>query len=175
VTPHHFTLTDSAVEGYDTNAKMNPPLRQEEDVAAIHAALVDGTLDAIATDHAPHGILDKEIEFDRAANGVVGLETALPLALDLVWKGVLPVERAVELLTYGPARAFQLPGGQLSPGAPGDIAVVDPEARWTIDAAGFFSKSRNTPFHGRAVKGRVTHTVVGGRLVFERGRILEDA
>ncbi len=173
--PHHFILTDAALEGYDTNAKMNPPLRQSNDVKAIREGLIDGTIDAIATDHAPHGTLDKEIEFDRAANGVVGLETALPLALELVQQGVLTKERAVELLTIGPAKAFGLPGGHLGVGAPGNVTVVNPDARYTVNAAQFFSKSRNTPFQGRAVSGKVTHTIVGGRLVFEEGRVREGA
>jgi dihydroorotase len=173
-TPHHFTLTDAAVEGYDTNAKMNPPLRQLDDVKAIREALADGTLDAIATDHAPHGPLDKEVEFDKAANGVVGLETALPLVLELVQQGVLSKERAVELLTIGPAKAFGLPGGHLGVGAPANVTVVDPDAKWTVDATSFFSKGRNTPFHGRTVTGRVSHTVVGGRVVFEAGRVAEN-
>lgn len=172
VTPHHFTLTDAAVEGYDTHAKMNPPLRQERDVQALREAMADGTLDAIATDHAPHGPLDKQCEFDRAANGVVGLETALPLALELWRAGVLSPERVVELLTWGPARAFGLAGGHLTEGAPGDVAVIDPEAEWTVEAERFHSKGRNTPFQGRKVKGRVTHTLVGGRVVHEGGKVI---
>jgi dihydroorotase len=173
-TPHHFTLTDAAVEGYNTNAKTNPPVRQLEDVKAIREALADGTIDAIATDHAPHGPLEKDLEFDKASNGIIGLETALPLALELVQQGVLSKERAVELLTIGPARAMGLPGGHLAVGAPANVTVVDPEARWTVNAMSFFSKSRNTPFHGRSVTGKVSHTIVGGRLVFEGGRIAEN-
>ncbi len=169
-TPHHFTLTDAAVEGYDTHAKMNPPLRIDRDVRALREALADGTVDAIATDHAPHGVLDKQCEFDKAVNGVVGLETALPLTLELVHQGVLTPARAVALLTDGPAQAFGLPGGHLAVGAPGDVAIVNPDAEWVVDATQFFSKSRNTPFHGRAVRGRVTHTVVGGRVVFAGGQ-----
>ncbi len=173
-TPHHFTLTDVAVEGYDTNAKMTPPLRQLADVKAIREALADGTIDAIATDHAPHGSLEKDLEFDKAANGVIGLETALPLTLELVQQGVLSKERAVELLTIGPARAMGLPGGHLGVGAPANVTVVDPDAKWTVNAMSFFSKSRNTPFHGRTVTGKVSHTVVGGRVVFEGGQIAEN-
>ncbi len=168
-TPHHFTLTDDAVDGYDTHAKMNPPLRLKRDIVAVREALADGTVDAIATDHAPHGPLDKHCEFDKAMNGIVGLETALPLTLALVREGLLTPERAVTLLTHGPAEAFGLPGGHLASGAPADLAIVDPDAEWVVDAAQFFSKSRNTPFHGRAVRGRVTHTVVGGRIVFSGG------
>ena len=166
-TPHHFTLTDAAVEGYDTHAKMSPPLRAQRDVDAVRAGLADGTLDAIATDHAPNGILDKACEFDKAANGIIGLETALPLALELVAAGLLNPERMVELFTHGPAAAFGLPGGHLAVGAPADVTILDPAASYRIDAERFFSKSRNTPFDGRAVKGRVSHTLVGGRLVFE--------
>lgn len=174
-TPHHFTLTDAALESYDSNAKVNPPLRSSEDVRAIREALADGTIDAIATDHAPHGPLDKEVEFDKAANGMIGLETALPLTLELVQQGVLSKERAVELLTIGPAKAFQLPGGHLGPGAPANVTIVDPEARWTVEASKFFSKSRNTPFQGRSVRGKVACTIVHGRVAFEDGRIMEVA
>jgi dihydroorotase len=160
--PHHFTLTDAAVEGYDTNARMNPPLRADADREAVRAGLRDGTLDAIATDHAPHALEDKACEFDAAANGVVGLETALPLALALE----LPPLRLVELLSTGPARAFALPGGSLKPGSPADVTIFDPAAEWTVDPARFRSKSRNTPFAGWKVRGRVRATVVGGRVVF---------
>jgi dihydroorotase len=168
VTPHHFTLTDAAVEGYDTHAKMSPPLRRPEDVRALCAAMADGTVDAIATDHAPHGVLDKQVEFDKAANGVVGLETSLGLALELVRAGQLSLERAVELLTSSPARAFSLPGGTLAVGAAADWILVDPERSWTVDAGQFQSKGRNTPFHGRTLVGRVLSTWVGGRQVYER-------
>jgi dihydroorotase len=172
-TPHHFILTDEVVAGYNTNAKMNPPLRSGTDVSAIREALADGTLDAIATDHAPHGTLEKDVEFDKAINGVVGLETALPLTLELVRAGILEPMRAIELFTSGPATAFGLPGGQLGVGSLADVTIIDPEVEWTVDATRFFSKSRNTPFHGRKVRGRATHTFVGGRLVFEAGRIKE--
>jgi dihydroorotase len=171
VTPHHFALTDQAVDGYRTHAKMNPPLRRAEDVKAAREALQDGTVDCIATDHAPHGPLDKEVEFDRAANGVVGLETAVGLSLELVQQGALSPLRMAELLSDGPARAFGLPGGHLSRGAPADLTVIDPRAEWTVEAARFHSRARNTPFEGQRLPGRVTHTVVGGRLVFERGAI----
>ncbi len=168
--PHHFTLTDAALVGYDTHAKMNPPLRRESDVLALQEGLADGTLDAIATDHAPHGTLDKDCEFDRALNGVVGLETAVPLTLALVKAGRLTPERAIALLTSGPAAAFSLPGGHLGEGAPADVTVIDPQREWVVDARKFFSKGRNTPFHGRKVQGRVTHTLVGGRQVFAQER-----
>lgn len=167
-TPHHFTLTDEAVATYDTNAKMCPPLRSREDVEAVREGLADGTLDAIATDHAPHTSLEKDLEFARAANGIVGLETALPLTLELVRRGVLSPLRAVELLSWGPARIFRLPGGRLAVGEPADLAIVDPEAPWEVDAEAFESKGRNTPFHGWKVRGRAVMTVVGGEIVFGR-------
>jgi dihydroorotase len=169
-TPHHFTLTDEALDGYRTSAKMNPPLRRAEDVAALRQGMADGTIDCIATDHAPHGPLEKEVEFDKAANGVVGLETAVPLALELVRSGALAAPRLVALLSDGPARAFGLPGGHLGKGAPADVTVIDPQAEWTVDAERFRSKCRNTPFHGRKVQGKVTHTVVAGRAVFEEAQ-----
>jgi dihydroorotase len=165
--PHHFTLTDEAVEGYNTFAKMNPPLRSSRDVDAIRQGLADGTIDAIATDHAPHGTLDKACEFDCAANGIIGLQTALPLTLELVRAGILSLDRAVALYTSGPAAAFGLPGGHLGVGAPADVAIVDPDVEWKIDAQAFFSKSRNTPYQGRAAKGKVRATIVAGRVVFE--------
>ncbi|MFN0061072.1 MAG: dihydroorotase [Myxococcaceae bacterium] len=167
VAPHHVSLTDEAVSGYDTHAKMNPPLRAERDVLALREALADGTVDAIATDHAPHGLADKLVEFEKAANGIVGLETAFGLVLERVRANDLPLHRAVSLLTEGPAKAMRLPGGSLPVGAAADLVVVDPEARWTVDAARFFSKSRNTPFQGRQMQGRVLHTVVGGKRVFD--------
>lgn len=166
-TPHHFTLTDAAVEGYDTHAKMNPPLRLLSDVRAVQQALADGTVDAIATDHAPHGAMDKNVEFDKAMNGVVGLETALTLTLEQVRSGVLTPKRAIELLSTAPAHAFGLPGGHLGVGAAADVTIVDPDVEWTVDSARFESKSRNTPFHGRRVKGRAAMTIVGGRVVFD--------
>jgi dihydroorotase len=167
VTPHHFTLSEAALAEYDTHAKMSPPLRRPEDVQALRRALADGTLDAIATDHAPHGVLDKQVEFDKAANGIVGLETALGLTLELVRSGVLTASKAIGLLTSGPAKAFGLPGGSLGVGSPADITVVDPERAWKVNAAQLRSKSRNTPFDGRALVGRVTDTFVDGRRVFQ--------
>jgi len=174
--PHHFTLTDEAVAGvpaalgpageaYDTHAKMNPPLRAESDRQAIVGALSDGIIDAIATDHAPHGSLDKQVEFIHAANGVIGLETSLSLTLALVRAGGLPLARAVERLTIGPARAFGLPYGTLAPGAPADVVVVDPEREWKVEPQRFFSRSRNTPFAGWTLRGRVLRTYVAGKLV----------
>jgi dihydroorotase len=171
--PHHFTLTDAAVAGWNTDAKMNPPLRGPEDVAAVRQGLADGTLDAVATDHAPHGILDKQVPFAEAANGVVGLETALPLTLALVREGILSPARAVELLSSAPAAAFRLPGGHLAEGAPADVTVVDPDAAWTVDPVRFQSRSRNTPYAGMRVVGRVVHTLVGGRPVWFEGALAE--
>ncbi len=165
--PHHFTLTDAAVEGWNTHAKMNPPLRHPEDVAAVREGLADGTIDAIATDHAPHGIMDKQVPYAEAANGVVGLETALPLTLELVRTGVLDARSVPSSCSPpDPAAAFGLPGGHLAPGAPADVTFVDPGAEWTVDAARFQSKSRNTPYDGLKVTGRVVRTVVGGRTVW---------
>ncbi len=166
-TPHHLTLTDEAVKGYDTNAKMMPPLRPEADRRAIVEALQDGTLDAIATDHAPHATVDKELEFDKAASGIVGLETAFALTLRAVQRGELKLTRAIELLTSGPARAFQLDAGTLTVGAPADLTLIDPEARWKFDAKKSSSKSHNSPFDGWEFSGRVVRTFVGGRVRFE--------
>src|SRR5690606_28480040 len=165
-TPHHFTLTDEAVATYDTNAKMCPPLRSRADVEAVREGLADGTLDAIATDHAPHSSLEKDVPFAQAANGIVGLETALPLTLRLVEEGVLSPMRAIELLSWGPARAFGLPGGRIAVGEPADITVVDPAVEWVVDADAFAATGPNTPCGRRKVRGRATHTIVGGRIVF---------
>jgi len=167
-TPHHFTLTDEAVRGYNTNAKMNPPLRSAEDMAAVRSGLADGTVDAIATDHAPHHIDEKNVEFNIALNGIVGLETALPLTLRLVEDGVLPLKEAIARLTIGPARALGIPRGTLEVGAAADLTVIDPEVKWTVDAEKLHSKSKNTPFSGWQLKGVATHTIVGGRVVWRR-------
>jgi len=167
VTPHHLFLTEEAVEGYGTNAKMAPPLRTKADVAALRAALADGTIDAIATDHAPHHHDEKEVEFDLAANGVVGLETALPLALRLVAEGVLDLPTLVARMTVGPARILKLPAGTLAPGAAADLTLVDPERRWRVEARAFRSKGRNTPFEGWDMTGRAVAVLVGGRLVHD--------
>ena len=174
-TPHHFTLTDEAVAGtgrepgepYDTRAKMNPPLRAEADRQALVGALNDGIIDAIATDHAPHGPLDKNVEFIHAANGIVGLETSLALTLLLVRTGELPLNRAIERLTAGPARAFGLPAGTLAAGAAADVIVVDAEKEWKVDAQRFHSRSRNSPFAGWTLRGRVLRTFVSGKLVHQ--------
>jgi dihydroorotase len=162
--PHYFTLTDEAVIGYDTNTKMNPPLRAEADKEAIKAALADGTLDAIATDHAPHSILEKELEFDTAANGIIGLETALPLSLALVRDKVIDERRLVELMAFNPAAILGIPAGTLSPGAAADITLIDPEREFVYSADQVISKSRNTPFLGWKLQGRAVVTMVGGAI-----------
>ncbi|HYS80830.1 MAG TPA: dihydroorotase [Anaeromyxobacteraceae bacterium] len=171
VTPHHLTLTDEDVarSGYDPSFKMNPPLRSAEDVRALREGLADGTIDCIATDHAPHSAVEKDLEFDAAANGIVGLETAFPVCLALVREGLLGERRLIEALTASPARAFGLPGGSLARGAPADLALLDPGLEWRCDPARFHSKSRNSPWKGRALVGRCTHALVGGRLVHELG------
>lgn len=165
--PHHFTITEETVRGYNTYAKMNPPLRTWKDVQAIKEGLRDGTIDVIATDHAPHATQEKQLGFTEAPFGIVGLETALPLTLALVDEGVLSLESAVDKLSTAPAKAFGLAKGTLAVGADADVAIVDQQEQWEVDPAKFYSKSRNTPFAGWKVKGRVTTTIVGGRVVFE--------
>jgi dihydroorotase len=171
VTPHHLLLDDRAVtaSGFDANFKMQPPLRGESDVAALVAGLVDGTVDAIASDHAPHTLDEKALEFQAAPFGVVGLETALPLCLDrLVATGTLPLARLVELMSTGPARVLGLPGGTLAVGSPADVTVIDLERELDVAAARFRSRARNTPFEGWKLRGCAVATIVGGRLVYER-------
>jgi len=168
-TPHHFTLTQERCEGYDTNAKMNPPLREAADRDAIRQGLADGTIDCIASDHAPHHYDAKEREFDEAPNGIVGLETALGLALrELVAPGHLSLPDLVARMSTIPARIFHLPGGTLAVGAPGDIVVFDPERPWVVQRDALHSKSMNTPFLGETLRGQADVTVVGGRVVFQR-------
>jgi dihydroorotase len=168
-TPHHFTLTHERVEGYDTNAKMNPPLREAADRDAIRQAVADGIIEVIASDHAPHHYDAKEREFDDAPNGIIGLETALGLAIrELVSPGLLTLPVLLERMTTAPARVFRLPGGSLAVGAPADVTVFDPDARWTVEPATFHSKSRNTPFAGEELTGLVDLTLVGGRAVYRR-------
>jgi dihydroorotase len=169
VTPHHFVLTDEAVVGYDTRYKMNPPLRSAEDREAMLVALEDGTIDAIATDHAPHAHHEKMVEFDRAAFGITGLETALGLAIsELQKKREMPLARIVGLLTTNPGRILALgQRGQLSVGAPADVTIFDPKKQWTYDAKQTRSKSRNTPFGGWKLTGKIVATIVGGVVVHE--------
>jgi len=166
VTPHHLALTDSAVVGFDTNTKMSPPLRSEEDRAALIEGVRDGTIDAIATDHAPHHPDEKMLEYDRAPNGVIGLETAFGVAFTVLHHSfAVPLARIVEMLTIGAARSLSLPGGTLAVGSPADITVFDPASEWTVDVQRFKSKSRNTPFEGWTLRGRVVETLVAGRRV----------
>ena len=170
VCPHHISLTENAVEGYDTNAKMNPPLRTAEDVAALSQALRDGTIDVVATDHAPHHYDEKEREFADAPNGIVGFETALAVVVTtLVGSGVLDFATLVERMSVAPARIFHLPGGSLARGGVADITVFDPTREWVVDPAQFLSKGRNTPYAGRKLRGRAICTVVGGRMVYHIG------
>ncbi|HXG67560.1 MAG TPA: amidohydrolase family protein, partial [Blastocatellia bacterium] len=165
--PHHLALTDEAVTSFDTNTKMNPPLRSESDRLALIAAVRDGTIDAIATDHAPHHADEKMLEYDRAPFGVIGLETALGVILKVLhYESGIPLTRIIEMLTILPARAFSLPGGTLAAGAPADVTVFDPEREWTVDPNRFQSKSRNTPFAGWQLRGAVVATFVGGRRVY---------
>jgi dihydroorotase len=167
--PHHFTLTHEACVGYDTNAKMNPPLREEADREAIRQALVDGTIDVIVTDHAPHHYDAKEREFDDAPNGIIGLETSLGLAItELVRSGLLSLSELVARMSTIPARVFNLPGGTLAVGAPADVVVFDPDIAWTVRPEEFYSRSRNTPFAARRLFGRATTTIVRGQVAFQR-------
>ena len=167
VTPHHWTLTDEAVADYDTNTKMSPPLRSREHVDAILAAMKDGTIDAIATDHAPHHQDEKGLEFDQAPFGITGLETAIGLAFDIVHRGLIDLERVVEMCSTNPARIFGLTDrGSLAKGTHADITILDPQLEWVFDVNRSKSKSRNTPFHGRAMQGAAVATIVGGRLVY---------
>ena len=167
VCPHHLSLTETAVEGYDTNAKMNPPLRTDEDVAALREAVRDGTIDLVATDHAPHHYDQKEQEFQNAPNGIVGLETALSVVVDsLVVPGHIDFATLVQRMSCSPARLFGLPGGTLRAGSPADITIFDPDRRWTVDPSAFVSRGRNTPYAGMTLTGRAIHTVVAGEIVY---------
>jgi dihydroorotase len=170
VSPHHLTLTDEATLGFSTNAKMAPPLRSARDVAACVAGLADGTLDAIATDHAPHAVHEKDVEFTAAPPGILGFETALPVVLALVRNHSVSAKQLVAALTVNPARVLGLAQGRLEAGAPGDVVVIDPERKWIYDPAKGFSKSRNSPWAGQEMHGRVTHTLVNGRLVYHADR-----
>jgi len=165
-TPHYFTLTEEAVADYNTNAKMNPPLRTEEDRQAIRLGLQDGTFDAIATDHAPHSILEKQMEFDRAANGIIGLETSLSLSLALIREGVINAARLVELMSSGPARILGVAGGTLAVGDVADITVIDPERKFHYTEEGVVSQSKNSPFLGWRLQGKAVLTLLGGCITF---------
>ncbi len=166
VAPHHFILTDEAVRGYDTNTKMSPPLRSQRDVQGILEGMRDGTIDIIATDHAPHADLDKQVEYSCAAFGIVGLETALPLSLELVDQQVITLQQMVAMLTSRPAEIFKLDSGTLTVGKEADITIFDPSAEYEIDPQSFKSKSKNSPFGGRKVRGRVCHTLLKGKTVY---------
>ena len=166
VCSHHISLTHEAVEGYNTNAKMNPPLRTARDVEALQQGLKDGTIDLLVTDHAPHHYDEKEREFADAPNGIVGLETALGVNITwLVDRGILTIPQLVDRMSCLPAKVFHLPGGTLAPGAIADVTVFDPARSWVVDPKAFKSKGRNTPYGGQTLRGRATHTVVGGRVV----------
>lgn len=164
--PHYFSLTDASIKNYNTNSKMNPPLRSEQDREAICQGLADGTIDAIATDHAPHSIIEKAVEFDQAANGIIGLETAVPLGLKLVEAGIIDITDLIEKMSKNPARILGLKNG-LEIGKTADITIIDPEISYCIDADRFQSLSRNTPFDGWDVKGRAVLTMVGGKVVYQ--------
>ncbi len=167
IAPHHWTLTDEAAASYDTNMKMSPPLRSREHVDALLEGLRDGTIDAIATDHAPHHADEKEMEFDEAPFGIIGLETAVGLAFDLVHQGVIDLERLVALCSVNPARIFGLKDrGTLAENAHADVTILDPACEWVFDVGSSKSKSRNTPFHDRKMTGAAVATIVGGRLVY---------
>jgi dihydroorotase len=164
--PHYFTLTDEAVAAYNTNAKMNPPLRSEEDRQAIIEGLANGTIDAIATDHAPHSVLEKDLEFDAAANGIIGLETSLPLGLKLAAEGALSFEMLIRKMSKNPARILGLPN-DIEIGATADLTLIDPSRIHTYHVARGCSKSKNSPFDGWEFKGAAVCTIVGGRVVYE--------
>jgi dihydroorotase len=170
VCPHHISLTEDAVEDYDTNAKMNPPLRTADDVAALQQAVRDGTIDVIATDHAPHHYDEKEREFADAPNGIVGLETAL--AVNITWlvaPGIIDLPLLIERMSCAPSRVYKLSGGTLRRGAPADVTVFDPETTWVVEPSRFKSKGRNTPYAGHTLQGRARFTLVGGRVVYRTG------
>ena len=164
--PHYFTLTEEATLTYDTRAKVNPPLRSGADVAAIKEGLKDGTIDIIATDHAPHDAISKDVEFNIASSGISGLETALALSLGLVEEGLLDLKGLLRKMTVNPARLLHLPLGHVALGAPADLIVFSDRAEWTVDKAAFLSKGKNTPFDGRKVRGKNLMTIVAGRIVY---------
>jgi len=167
VTPHHFTLNEELITSYDTNLKMNPPLRSKKDIMAIKAGLKDGTIDCIATDHAPHSIEEKDVEFDLAPFGIIGLETALGLVVtELIEPGILSWSDAIAKMTMNPARILKLNLGQIKIGFPADFTIIDPKQSWSVDVTTFKSKSRNSPFGGRKLKGKIIHTIVKGKLVY---------
>jgi dihydroorotase len=168
VTPHHFSLTDDLLESYDSNLRVNPPIRTKGDVAAVKEGLKDGIVDVIASDHAPHSQEEKEVEFEAAPCGMVGLETTVGLTVtELVEKGIIDWIEFFRKLSLNPATILKLPGGSLQVGAPADLTIIDPQERWAVDPRKFKSKSRNSPFIGRRLKGKAKYTVVAGNVVFE--------
>lgn len=174
VTPHHLTLTDEAVRGFDTNTKVNPPLRGTADIAALIAGLKDGTIDSIATDHAPHAFEEKDVEYRYAPFGISGLETAVPLVLQaLVHSGEMKLEEVVAAMTLQPARILGLDKGTLETGKDADVTILDPAFEHTLDPQRFVSKGKNSPYGGRQVKGRVVATIVAGEVVMQEGRLLK--
>jgi dihydroorotase len=174
--PHHFTLTDERLRTFDSNYKMNPPLRTWNDVEAVISGLKDNTIELIATDHAPHAREKKMREFDQAPFGIVGLETLIPITvMSLIEPGHLTWPEVIRKLTYNPARLLDIPKGTLRAGADADVTVIDPDERWTIDPEQFQSKSRNTPFGGWQVRGRAHTVIVGGEIRFTRGGIVQHA
>lgn len=168
-TPHHLILTEESIRAYDTNFKMAPPLRTEKDVEALRAALAEGLVGLIATDHAPHGEIDKAVEFDQAANGIIGLQTAVPLTLKLVHDGIVSAKRWVESMTISPAKLLGLPHGTLRVGSEADITILDPHLDWTFNDDAVLSKSHNSPFLGWKFKGRARATFVGGKMAYQQG------
>ncbi|MBW2631143.1 MAG: dihydroorotase [Deltaproteobacteria bacterium] len=160
--PHYFTLTDAALRGFSTNFKMYPPLRDSDDVEAVKEGLRDGTIDAIASDHAPHSSVEKDVEFEYAANGIIGLETSLPLSLKLVYDGILTINQLIEMMSVNPANILKIPRGSLKAGSDADITVIDMNKIWTVDTDKFRSKGRNCPFDGWELKGKAIMTIVGG-------------
>lgn len=165
--PHYFTLTDEALQSYDTNFKINPPLRSKKDVEVIKEGLADGTIDVIACDHAPHGRTDKEVEFEYAANGITGLETSLGLSLDLINSKILTWPELIAKMSLNPARILNLPKGTLKTGSDADITVIDPQIKWTVDVQAFRSRGKNSPFHGRKMQGKAILTIVGGEIKYD--------
>jgi dihydroorotase len=164
--PHYFTLTDDALKGYSTNFKMYPPLRSREDMEAVKVGIEDGTIDAIASDHAPHSSIEKDVEFDYAANGIIGLETSLSVSLKLVDEGILSLYQLIEKMSTNPATLLKIPKGTLKKGAAADITVIDLQKLWTVDREQFYSKSRNSPFHGWHLKGKAVLTMVSGAVKY---------
>jgi dihydroorotase len=165
--PHYFTLTDEALQGYDTSFKVNPPLRSEQDIKAIKEGLADGTIDVIACDHAPHGRTDKEVEFEYAANGISGLETSLSLSLNLISSKTLNWPELIAKMSLNPARILNLPKGTLKEGADADITVIDPLLKWTVDVQAFRSRGKNSPFNGRQMQGKAILTIIGGEIKYD--------